>query len=33
MVSWIRQDKKPEDSTTVKEIIQMYNMQKHAKTE
>ncbi|MBS7248971.1 MAG: ATP-dependent DNA ligase [Candidatus Freyarchaeota archaeon] len=33
MISWIRQDKKPEDSTTVKEIIQMYNIQKHAKTE
>ncbi|WXG39717.1 MAG: ATP-dependent DNA ligase [Candidatus Freyarchaeum deiterrae] len=32
MVSWIREDKKPEDSTTVKEIIEMYNMQKHAKT-
>jgi DNA ligase-1 len=32
MVSWIREDKKPEDSTTVKEIVEMYNMQKHAKT-
>jgi len=32
MVSWIREDKKPEDSTTVKEIIEMYDMQKHAKT-
>ncbi|MEM2144163.1 MAG: ATP-dependent DNA ligase [Candidatus Jordarchaeaceae archaeon] len=31
MVGWIREDKKPEDSTTVKEIIEMYEMQKHAK--
>ncbi|MEM2135888.1 MAG: ATP-dependent DNA ligase [Candidatus Jordarchaeaceae archaeon] len=33
MIGWIRQDKRPEDSTTVKEIIQMYNLQKRAKTE
>ncbi|MHA1604241.1 MAG: ATP-dependent DNA ligase [Candidatus Freyarchaeota archaeon] len=32
MVGWIREDKKPQDSTTVKEIVEMYKMQKHAKT-
>jgi DNA ligase-1 len=33
MVSWIREDKKPEDATTVAEIIRMFKMQKKTKLE
>jgi DNA ligase-1 len=33
MVSWIREDKKPEDSTTVEEIVKMYKQQKRVPLE
>jgi DNA ligase-1 len=33
LVSWIREDKKPEDATSVKEILDLYNIQKRVGTE
>ena len=31
IVGWVREDKGPEDATTVKEIVKLYRMQKHVK--